>query len=242
MVMAGALVDRKPAAAETSDALAYRGFVLLERAMAAYDRAKETFNSLFDSEEKDSKSGSLRIDPGNGLVTTLLRNPAVAAVVGAAVGASARPIRAIAFNKTGNANWFVPWHQDRTIAARRRDDRAPVSHWTVKQGVPHCEAPVALLSRMLTLRWHLDLVGPEDGALRVLPGSHIKGRLTTACLRDLAERTPAIELAVPAGTVVAMRPLLAHSSRRRTTEGQRRILHVELAAEDPPSPLHWAWA
>ncbi len=227
---------------EASVALAHRGFVLLERAMAGYERAKETFNSLFDSEELDTKSGSLRIDPAHGLVTLLLRNPAVAAIVEAAVGASARPIRAIAFNKTGNANWFVPWHQDRTIAVRQRDDGAPVSHWTVKHGVPHCEAPVALLSRMLTLRWHLDLVGPADGGLRVLPGSHNSGRLTTACLRDLAARTPAVELAVPAGTVLAMRPLLAHSSRRRTTEGHRRILHVELAAEDPPSPLHWAWA
>lgn len=227
---------------ETSDALAHCGFVLLERAMAGYDRAKETFNSLFGCEERDTKSGSLRLDPAHGLVTTLLQNPAVAAVVAAAVGASARPIRAIAFNKTDDANWFVPWHQDRTIAVRNRDDRAPVDHWTVKKGVPHCEAPVGLLSRMLTLRWHLDLVGPADGALRVLPGSHIKGRLTTARLRDLAARTPAVELAVPAGTVLAMRPLLAHSSRRRTTQGHRRILHVELAAEDPPSPLHWAWA
>lgn len=210
--------------------------------MAKYPGANEAFNSLFDAEETDAKSGSMRIDPAHSLITALLQNPAVAAVVRAAVGASSKPIRAIAFDKTDNANWFVPWHQDRTIAVQQRDDRAPVNHWTVKAGVPHCEAPVALLSRMLTLRWHLDLVAPADGALRVLPGSHVKGRLTTGCLRDLAARTPAVELAVPAGTVLAMRPLLAHSSRRRTTRGHRRILHVELAAEDPPPPLHWAWA
>lgn len=38
-----------------------------------------------------------------------------------------------------------------------------------------------------------------------------------------------------------MSPLLVHSSRKRVTQGRRRVLHVELAAGDPPPPLGWAW-
>jgi hypothetical protein len=37
-----------------------------------------------------------------------------------------------------------------------------------------------------------------------------------------------------------MRPLLVHASRRRITEGRRRVLHIELAAADPPPPFRWA--
>jgi hypothetical protein len=66
--------------------------------------------------------------------------------------------------------------------------------------------------------------------------------LTTEQIAVLAAETPAVELAVSAGTVLALRPLLVHGSRRRTTQGHRRILHVEIAAGDPPPPLEWAWA
>ena len=197
--------------------------------------------AAFDALLPDAKSESQRIDPGHPLVATLLARPVVADLVDSLLGPKAKAVRAIAFDKTGNANWFVPWHQDRTIAVRERDEGAAVTHWTVKAGVPHCEAPVALLENMLTLRWHLDLIGPDDGGLRVLPGSHRLGRLDAEARRALAAKTTQVELAVSAGTVVAMRPLLVHGSRRRTTQGHRRVLHVELAAGDPPPPLRWAW-
>ncbi len=81
----------------------------------------------------------------------------------------------------------------------------------------------------LTLAWYLDLIGPADGALRVLPGSHRKGRLSLEAITALALETPAVELPVSAGTVLALDPLLVRGCRRRTTRGPRRILQVELA-------------
>ncbi len=223
--------------ASPGDTLAGNGFALiggigmdLREAVTAFDRLR------CDSDE------SQRIAPDNPLITALLDAPAVHALVGEAVGPGARPVRAIAFDKTGQRNWFVPWHQDRTIAVKQRDDSAAVANWTVKAGVPHCEAPIPLLERMLTLRWHLDAIGPADGGLRVLPGSHCRGRLTSGDIRCLGAATPPVEMAVSAGTVLAMRPLLVHGSRRRTSQGHRRILHVEIAAGDPPAPLRWAWA
>jgi hypothetical protein len=156
---------------------------------------------------------SARIAPDNPLVAMLLGQPAVRDLVVQAVGAGAIAVEAVASDHRSHAHSFAPWRQ-----AACSSDAA--------QGV--------------ILRWHLDLIGPADGGLRVLPGSHRKGRLTAEEIALLAKETPAVELAVSAGTVLALRPLLVHGSRRRTTRGHRRILHVELAASDPPLARAWS--
>jgi hypothetical protein len=196
------------------------------------------FDALLTRETGESR----RISAGHNLVGLLLGQPNIRKRIARVLGPSAQPVRAIAFDKTAKSNWSVPWHQDRTIAVDCRDDRAEVRCWTVKNGVPHCEPPVGLLRRMVTLRWHIDAVGLRDGCIRVLPGSHRMGRLTAADISKLLVRVPAVDVPVPAGAVLFMSPLLVHSSRRRTTQGRRRVLHVELAAGDPPMPLRWAWA
>ncbi len=199
---------------------------------------QQAFDALLTRES----SGSRRIPAGHDLVGLLLRQPNIRKLITRILGDTVRPVRAIVFDKTAKSNWAVPWHQDRTIAVDRRDDRAEVRCWTVKNGVPHCEPPVSLLQRMVTLRWHFDAVGLRDGCIRVLPGSHRLGRLTAADISELLATVPAVDAPVPAGAVFMMSPLLVHSSRKRVTQGRRRVLHVELAAGDPPMPLRWAWA
>ena len=153
----------------------------------------------------------LLVAPEHPLVALLLDQPSVRSLLQETVGPNAKMVRGLAFDQQGHASWFLPWHQ-----AGRGPEAA----------------------ERLILRWHLDLIGPADGGLRVLPGSHTKGRLAMEEIHLLTLETPAVELAVSAGTVLAMRPLLVHGSRRRTTRGHRRILHVELTADDPPSPLN----
>jgi hypothetical protein len=51
---------------------------------------------------------------------------------------------------------MVSWHQDVTIAVRARGRSAGVRPWSVKDGVPHVQAPAELLEQMITLRLHLD--------------------------------------------------------------------------------------
>lgn len=198
---------------------------------------QEDFDTLLAGEG----GGSRRIPADHYLIGMLLGQSAIRELVSRLLGPLARPVRAIAFDKTAGRNWLVPWHQDRTIAVDRRDEAADVRCWTVKNGVDHCEPPVGLLERMVTLRWHLDAVGPRDGCIRVLPGSHRLGRLVATDIRDLLGEVPAVDVPVPAGGVFVMSPLLVHSSRKRVTQGRRRVLHVELAAGDPPAPLRWAW-
>src|SRR5262245_51417385 len=44
----------------------------------------------------------------------------VARIAIASLGAGARPVRAVLFDKSEEANWSTGWHQDRTIAVRER--------------------------------------------------------------------------------------------------------------------------
>ena len=54
----------------------------------------------------------------------------------------------------------------------------------MKHGVPHVQPPVKLLAEMVTLRLHLDFTHSGNGALRVIPGSHLEGRLTASQIEE----------------------------------------------------------
>src|SRR5262245_30919049 len=94
--------------------------------------------------------------------------------IAADLGPHAGLVRALYFDKPPDRSWSLPWHKDRTIAVR--DNHLPTTIFkrpTIKAGIPHVEAPESLLTRMLTLRLHLDAMIPENGPLSVIPGSHV---------------------------------------------------------------------
>ena len=152
---------------------------------------------------------------------------------------SARVVRGIYFDKHPDANWKVAWHQDLTIAVRERVDVDGFSAWSVKAGITHVQPPLAVLENMLTLRLHLDDAVESNGALRVLPGSHRVRRLDADQIQHWKQRQQTITCAVNRGGVVAMRPLLLHSSLPSLNPCHRRVLHFEYAAADLPSGLEW---
>ncbi len=152
------------------------------------------------------------------------------------LGPDAGLVRGLFFDKPPERSWSLPWHKDLTIAVR--DNHLPSSLFrkpTFKAGVPHVEAPPSLLATMLTLRIHLDDATEENGALRVIPGSH-HGSSTT-------EVAGVGRLIVAnAGDVLAMRPLLSHCSgpSHPRTRCQRRVIHLEFSAS-PQLPDGFAW-
>lgn len=149
------------------------------------------------------------------------------------------PVRAIYFDKSPDANWLVPWHQDLTLALRRQGDVPGFGPWTVKDGVPHVQPPAPYLQRMLTVRLHLDDADETNGALRVLPGTHLMEKLTASQIQDLRTRVPESLCTASAGDALLMRPLLLHASGRSTTDRHRRVLHIEYAALSLPAGLEW---
>jgi hypothetical protein len=144
-------------------------------------------------------------------------------------------VRVLYFDKPPGQTWALPWHKDLTIAVR--DNRLPSEHFrrpTRKAGVPHVEAPVAVLEAMLTARIHLDAVTAENGPMKVVPGSHRAGKTMT----EGEVRT----LYAGAGDVLLIRPLTAHCSNRSVdgTDCHRRILHLEFAADERlPDGYEW---
>jgi ectoine hydroxylase-related dioxygenase (phytanoyl-CoA dioxygenase family) len=98
-------------------------------------------------------------------------------LVQSALGSHVFPVRGILFDKTPDANWLVPWHQDLTISVKQRLDIAGYGPWTIKAGVHHVQPPVEILDGMLSVRVHLDDCYERNGPLRVLPSTHRSGRL-----------------------------------------------------------------
>ncbi len=143
-------------------------------------------------------------------------------------------VRGILFDKTPEANWLVPWHQDITLCVREPRDIPGYGPWSVKHGVPHVQAPVALLSHMITLRLHLDDATAMNGALRVLPGSQVYGLLDAQAIAAWRARGPEVVCAALAGDVLAMQPLLLHASSKAQSEtlAHRRVLHLEFAPRE----------
>ena len=150
-----------------------------------------------------------------------------------------RAVRAIYFDKSAEANWLVPWHQDLTLAVRARVEVAGYGPWSVKDGVPHVQPPVELLERMLTVRLHLDDADESNGALKVLPGSHRKGRLSAGQIQEIRREGEEETCIATAGDALLMRPLLLHASGKSSSERNRRVLHIEYAAFELPDGLEW---
>ena len=223
------------------------GFLLLLQAaeQASINRLLEVFNGAFETESLSIRARSSRghVYAARNLVDSI---PEVISVWRTGrmfqfllneLGDSFGLVRALFFDKPPERTWSLPWHKDTSIAVKDNTiPSATLTRPTLKAKVPHVIANDDVLKQMLTLRIHLDDVTDENGPLRVIPGSHVS---------SLSEG-PGIEHAVTiyakAGDVLAMRPLISHSSGASAegTSRHRRILHLEFAASDIlPDGYQW---
>ncbi len=145
------------------------------------------------------------------------------------LGRAAFPFRATLFDKSPKSNWLVVWHQDTALPLRQRSDASGWGPWSVKEGVNYAHAPAAALAQVLALRIHLDHSTASNGPLRVLPATHTLGVLDEDRIHQLATKTATVECLVPAGGILAMRPLLVHASSKSLADAERRVLHIEYA-------------
>ena len=149
-------------------------------------------------------------------------------------------VRAIAFNKTPDANWALGWHQDRTIAVARREDVPGFDVWSTKDGVVHVEPPVALLEGMVTLRLHLDRVVGDNAPLLIAKGSHRLGKVAERAIQSVVDASEiGTCLADPGDGWLYATPVL-HASARSTSERERRVIHLDFSRDSLPAPLEWA--
>jgi len=154
-------------------------------------------------------------------------------------GERAQAVSSVYFDKTPDANWPVPWHQDQLIRVRESRPVAGFESRPVKDGIVHMLPPVELSNQILAMRIHLDDATATHGALRVIPGSHHQGRVSNEQLAELTSRSDTVTCDVRAGDVMLMRPLLLHASSRCEQPGHRRVIHIEYAGFDLPGGLKW---
>jgi hypothetical protein len=156
-----------------------------------------------------------------------------------ALGASARPVRAVLFDKSEEANWSAGWHQDRTIAVREQREVEGYGPWSVKGGAVHVEPPFEILRDMITLRAHLDDCDADNAPLLVAPGSHRLGRLPIAAIDDAAARLGSVCCLARLGDIWVYATPILHASDRAKQPRRRRVLQVDFSAGPLAAGLEW---
>jgi len=181
---------------------------------------------------------AMRLPP----ISSLAKDERLLGIARSILGNQAFPFKATLFDKSPTANWLVAWHQDTALPVKERREIPEWGPWSVKEGVTYAHAPASALSKILALRVHLDNSTAENGPLRVLPGTHTLGVLTDNAIHELSRRVIAVDCLVPKCGVVAMRPLIVHTSSKSQSRSPRRVLHVEYTASPTLDSLELATA
>lgn len=164
--------------------------------------------------------------------------PVTAQIRGQVAGMS--PVRAVAFDKTAQTNWALPWHQDRIVAVAARHLVAGYENWTRKHGLWHCEPPAEVLAQMLFVRVHLDDGDTDTGAMEIAAGSHKAGVVDAKQAATVAQDYPNQVCKARRGDILILPMLTLHRSLAAPMPATRRVLRIDYAASALPRPLTWA--
>jgi hypothetical protein len=180
-----------------------------------------------------------RLHGTDALAPLLANDGCIGAIAASVLGENARAVRAILFNKSRETNWSLGWHQDRTICVTKRREAPGFGPWTVKSGLIHVAPPFDLLTRMVTLRAHLDDVPATNAPLLIAPGSHLHGQVAVNEIKQIVERYGTTSCVAEAGDVWLYSTPILHASETASIPNSRRVLQVDFAAEALPFGLEW---
>ena len=145
--------------------------------------------------------------------------------------------KAIYFDKPTESNWFVAYHQDLSISVNKKADLENYSNWTFKKGQYGVQPPIMILEDTITIRIHLDNTDKNNGALKVIPKSHLNGIIRTDSKDWEIENEVVCE--VEKGGIMLMKPLTLHASNKTTNGMKRRVIHLEFNKHNLSAPLTW---
>lgn len=148
-------------------------------------------------------------------------------------------IQAISFDKSVGTNWKVAWHQDIMFPFAKPVSSPGYSRPSEKAGVPFACPPVEVLDSLTAVRLSLDDCSPDNGPLRVSPGTHREGVIPGERIRERVSAAGETVCTNRAGDLLLMKPLLLHASSQAANPGHRRILHfVYHSGPKPAEPWH----
>ncbi len=218
------------------DILEREGRIWLRNALNGKDLAD--FDALLNTGSKPGQRLSIA-ESGSGLRSALGPKSRLSRSV-QTVLPGARPVRMVSFNKTPEQNWGVPWHQDRIIAVKEKQDVSDFAGWSCKGGQWHCEPPVELPERMIFVRVHLDDTDTENGCLEIALRSHGRGGISA---KDAVAQADTFETEVcraRRGDVLILKMLLLHRSLPAIEPTSRRTFRMDYSVDTLPTPLRWA--
>lgn len=169
---------------------------------------------------------------------SLIFNNKLDEVIRTFFGADYFVIKSIYFDKPGDSNWFVSYHQDLTISVKDKIETPGYGPWTVKQNQFAVQPPLPILEIIYTIRIHLDDTDQDNGALKIVPKSHAKGIYRPETIDWNAETE--VNCSAKAGGIMLMKPLLLHSSARSINNNRRRVIHIEFSNTVLADGLQWA--
>lgn len=185
------------------------------------------------------ESAGIRLQGTKLLQEMLSADGCIGSIPAQFLGSSAKPVRAVLFNKTAETNWSLAWHQDRTICVEAKGEVKGFGPWTVKQGLVHVAPPVELLAKMITVRVHLDDVPETNAPLLIAPGSHREGMVPVGMIDETVARFGTAACLADAGDVWVYSTLILHASAAAQDARARRVLQIDYAALDLPGGLKW---
>ena len=153
-----------------------------------------------------------------------------------------RCIKALFFDKPPQSNWVVNWHQDLTINVKEKPE-APPAHfgqWIQKSSFWSVQPPLNYLQNIVTVRLHLEDCWADNGAVKILAGSHQSGITPTQALPQLKADFAEVICDVPQGGALVMSPLTWHASSKNRSNRHRRVIHLEFSDMQLPQKLAWA--
>lgn len=145
--------------------------------------------------------------------------------------------KAIYFDKPTKSNWFVPYHQDLSISVNKKADLENYVNWTFKKNQYGVQPPIEILNDTITIRIHLDYTNENNGALKVIPKSHLNGIIRTNSEQWNIKNEKVIEM--KRGGIMLMKPLILHASNKTTNHKKRRVIHLEFNNHQLQKPLDW---
>lgn len=211
-----------------ADAVEQAGFAVFPNILEKAE-IEQTIHTLEQASLKRSRAG-VRHLMSNPSVAQLAHDQRLLRIATEILDREAIPFRATLFDKSEKANWLVVWHQDTALPLCDRKEMKGWGPWSTKDGVNYAHAPTSALEQVVALRVHFDDSTKQNGPLRVLPGTHRLGVLTDDDVSRLSEENLAVDCLAPKGAIVAMRPLLIHSSSKAQNDSPRRVLHIEYAS------------
>jgi ectoine hydroxylase-related dioxygenase (phytanoyl-CoA dioxygenase family) len=227
---------------QLADEISQNGFARVEKVVEP-SQISELISTIEKIRERDSdncSAGVRHLLKRSAVVRKFASSAPLMEIAAKVLGRQATPVKAILFDKTPEANWYVTWHQDLTIAVKHKIEVDGFGPWSVKDGIPHVQPPANVLDNIVSLRIHLDDCPPENGAIKFIAGTHKVGILDSAQIGKHRDNQDHICCPANSGDIIVMRPLILHSSSQSTKVDHRRVLHIEFVGADLPGGLVWA--